>query len=170
MNSVYLLSYSIVCPLKIHFRKGHEISCLDYYIQRNINNGIRKLPESVSQSESFWDLMHTFIFRALFTTSLHGKNKSNVILPGVSSDMMQTLLSYIYLRKLNVTEDNVYQLLMTADYLSILGVLEICCQFLEYKLNALNCIGVLLFAKSHFCKKLAETTWRYIMRYFVQVN
>lgn len=84
--------------------------------------------------------------------------------------MMQTLLTYIYLRKLNVDENNVYELLMTADYLSILGVLEVCCQFLDSKLNSLNCIGVMLFARSHFCKRLAETSWRYIMRYFVQVS
>lgn len=97
-------------------------------------------------------------------------NKTEVLLPGVSSDMMRTLLTYIYLRKLNVDENNVYELLMTADYLSILGVLEVCCQFLESKLNPLNCIGVMLFARSHFCKKLAETSWRYIMRHFVQVS
>ncbi|KAF5306185.1 hypothetical protein FQR65_LT07461, partial [Abscondita terminalis] len=109
-------------------------------------------------------------FRALFTTSLHGKNKANVLLPGVSSDMMQTLLSYIYMRKLEVTEDNVYQLLMTADYLSILGVLNICCQFLESKLSPTNCIGILNFARAHFCKQLAQNTWKYIMRYFVLVG
>nr|XP_022918418.1 kelch-like protein 10 isoform X2 [Onthophagus taurus] len=108
-------------------------------------------------------------FKALFTTTLHGKNKTNVLLPGVSSEMMHALLSYIYLRKLNVNEDNVYKLLTTADYLSILGVLEICCDFLEYKLNPTNAIGIMLFARSHFCRKLAESAWKYIMRFFVQI-
>lgn len=84
--------------------------------------------------------------------------------------MMYTLLAYIYMRKLNVSEENVYQLLMTADYLSILGVLEICCQYLEYKLSPMNCIGVLTFARAHFCKQLAEAAWKYIMRYFVVVS
>lgn len=107
--------------------------------------------------------------RALFTTTLHGKNKTNVLLPGVSSEMMSALLSYIYLRKLNVTEENVYKLLTTADYLSILGVLEICCNFLEFKMNPYNCISIMLFARTHFCRKLAECAWKYIMRYFVQV-
>ncbi|KAI4460549.1 kelch protein [Holotrichia oblita] len=108
-------------------------------------------------------------FKALFTTTLHGKNKTNVLLPGVSSDMMNALLSYIYLRKLNVTEDNVYKLLTTADYLSILGVLEICCNFLEYKMSPSNCIGIMLFARSHFCRKLADAAWKYIMRFFVAI-
>lgn len=105
----------------------------------------------------------------MFTTSLHGKNKTNVLLPGVSSEMMHTLLSYIYLRKLNVTEENVYKLLTTADYLSILGVLDICCDFLESKLSPINSIGIMLFARSHFCRALAEKAWKYIMRYFVSI-
>lgn len=83
--------------------------------------------------------------------------------------MMHTLLSYIYLRKLNVTEDNVYKLLTTADYLSILGVLEICCEFLKSKLSPTNAIGIMLFARNHFCRNLAESAWQYVMRYFVSI-
>lgn len=83
--------------------------------------------------------------------------------------MMHTLLSYIYLRKLNVTEENVYKLLTTADYLSILGVLDICCDFLESKLSPSNSIGIMLFARSHFCRALAEKAWKYIMRFFVSI-
>ncbi|GJQ87318.1 hypothetical protein Trydic_g17366 [Trypoxylus dichotomus] len=108
-------------------------------------------------------------FKALFTTTLHGRSKTNVLLPGISAEMMNALLSYMYLRKLNVTEENVYKLLTTADYLSILGVLEICCNFLEFKMNPTNCIGIMSFARSHFCRKLADAAWRYIMRYFVGI-
>lgn len=79
------------------------------------------------------------------------------------------LLSYIYMRQLKLTDENVYTLLVTADYLSILGVLDICCQYLEKKLDPKNCIGTMLFARQHFCKALAEAAWNYIMRCFVQV-
>lgn len=84
--------------------------------------------------------------------------------------MMHTLLSYIYLRKLNVTEENVYKLLTTADYLSILGVLDICCEFLKSRLSSANVIGVMLFARNHFCRSLALSAWQYIMRYFVTIS
>lgn len=83
--------------------------------------------------------------------------------------MLQKLLLYVYLRKLEINESNVYSLLTTADYLSILGVLELCCKFLESTLIPKNCIGVLLFAREHFCHELASNTWRYIMKNFTNI-
>lgn len=110
-----------------------------------------------------------FNFRALFTTTLHNREKNRVHLPGVTSEMLQKLLVYIYLRKLEINEDNVYSLLITADYLSILGVLDLCCKHLEKNLNPKTCIGVLVFARNHFCRELATNTWKYIMRNFAQI-
>ncbi|XP_018329574.1 kelch-like protein 10 [Agrilus planipennis] len=109
-------------------------------------------------------------FKALFTTPLHGQSKSIVNLPGVSSDMLHSLLSYIYLRKLDINDENVYQFLITADYLSLLGVLEVCCKYLEFKLNPVNCIKILLFARAYFCQELADYAWKYIMRHFVDIS
>uniref|UniRef100_A0AAR5QJ18 BTB domain-containing protein n=1 Tax=Dendroctonus ponderosae TaxID=77166 RepID=A0AAR5QJ18_DENPD len=108
-------------------------------------------------------------FRALFTTTLHNKEKNQVHLPGVSSDMLQTLLVYVYLRKLDLNEENVYSILMAADYLSILGALDLCSTYLESILRPNNCIGILAFARSHFCRKLADNCWKYIMRNFAHV-
>ncbi|XP_044731886.1 kelch-like protein 10 isoform X2 [Chrysoperla carnea] len=108
-------------------------------------------------------------FRALFTTSLHGEEKRDITLSGITSEMMQLLINYAYLRKLEITEKNVYELLLTADYLSILGVLELCCSFLSSRLSPTNCIGIMFFARSHFCTDLAVEAHRYLMRYFVLV-
>ncbi|XP_056630797.1 kelch-like protein 10 [Diorhabda sublineata] len=108
-------------------------------------------------------------FRALFTTTLHNREKHRVHLPGVTSEMLQKLLVYIYLRKLDINHENVYSLLITADYLSILGVLELCCKFLKENLTPKNCIGILKFAKNYFCTDLANDTWKYIMRNFAEI-
>ncbi|KAJ8982881.1 hypothetical protein NQ317_004311 [Molorchus minor] len=97
------------------------------------------------------------------------KEKNRVQLPGVSSEMLQKLLVYIYLRKLDINDDNVYSLLITADYLSILGVLNLCCEYLEKTLSPKTCIGVLLFSRNHFCQDLATSTWKYIMRNFTEI-
>ncbi|XP_014616695.1 PREDICTED: kelch-like protein 10 [Polistes canadensis] len=108
-------------------------------------------------------------FRALFTTTLHSREKTDVLLPGVTSEMMNLLLEYAYLRSLDVNRDNVCQLLVTADYLSILGVLELCCEYLRQNLQPENCIGIVRFAREHFCKGLENDAYRYVMRHFVQV-
>ncbi|KAF7270132.1 hypothetical protein GWI33_016871 [Rhynchophorus ferrugineus] len=105
-------------------------------------------------------------FRALFTTTLHAKEKNRVHLPGITSDMLQALLVYVYLRKLDLNNENVYSVLIAADYLSILGALDLCCQYLELILSPTNCIGILAFARNHFCQDLAENCWKYIVRNF----
>ena len=109
-------------------------------------------------------------FRAAFTTLLHNKNETKVQIPGVSSEMMHILLNYAYLRKLDLNKNNVFDVLITADYLSMLGALEMCCKYLESILSPKNCIGILLFARNHFCTDLALICWRYIMKNFIQIS
>ncbi|KAK5645391.1 hypothetical protein RI129_006691 [Pyrocoelia pectoralis] len=108
-------------------------------------------------------------FKALFTTPLRAKNRNSVVLPGVSTDLMNSLLSYIYMRRLDVNESNVYQLLIISDYLSILGALDVCCQFLESELKPSNCLGIMNFARIYCCTQLASITWKYVMRHFVVI-
>lgn len=83
--------------------------------------------------------------------------------------MLQTLLVYVYLRKLELNDENVYSILIAADYLSILGALDLCCKYLESILRPSNCVGILAFARAHFCRDLANSCWKYIMKNFTQV-
>ncbi|CAL1684216.1 unnamed protein product [Lasius platythorax] len=109
-------------------------------------------------------------FRTLFTTTLHSREKTDVLLPGVTSPMMNLLLEYAYLRSIDVNRENVCELLTTADYLSILGVLDLCCDYLRDNLAPENCIGVMRFARQHFCKKLENDAYRFIVGHFVEVS
>lgn len=84
--------------------------------------------------------------------------------------MLQKLLIYIYLRELDLNETNVYSLLVIADYLSILGLLNLCCNYLKKMLTPKNCIGIMLFARKYFCRDLASDAWNYTMRNFVDVS
>jgi hypothetical protein len=83
---------------------------------------------------------------------------------------MNLLLEYAYLRTLDIRQDNVCQLLRSADYLNIPGVLELCCDYLRLNLTPENCIGIMLFAKDYFCRSLEIDARRYILRNFVQVR
>ncbi|CAA9994617.1 unnamed protein product, partial [Nesidiocoris tenuis] len=108
-------------------------------------------------------------FRALFTTSLHLKDQTDVTIPGLQTPEVNALLKYAYLRKIDVNFDNVSRLLATADYLAMTGVIELCCSFLKTELSSKNCIGILKYARDHFHKELEKYTFRYIMRNFVHI-
>ncbi|XP_043277025.1 kelch-like protein 10 isoform X2 [Venturia canescens] len=108
-------------------------------------------------------------FRTLFTTTLHSRERTDILLPGVSSPMMNHLLEYAYLRSLDINPGNVCELLVTADYLSVTGVLELCREYLRKHLSPEICMRVLRFAREHFCRGLEQDAYQYVMRHFVLV-
>ncbi|KDR17435.1 Kelch-like protein 10 [Zootermopsis nevadensis] len=108
-------------------------------------------------------------FRNLFGTTLHADEQTDVLLHGVSSDIMDQILGYIYTKKVDINHENVCQLLLTSDYLRVLGVIELCCQFLQNTLDLDNCIGIMRLARCHFCVDLESHARRYVLRHFAQL-
>lgn len=70
-----------------------------------------------------------------------------MLISGVRSEILLLLIEYAYLRRIDVTDTNVHELLMTADYLAFLGVLQLCCDHLRGSLNPKNCLGIMMFAR-----------------------
>lgn len=70
-----------------------------------------------------------------------------MLISGVRSEILLLLIEYAYLRRIEVTDANVHELLMTADYLAFLGVLQLCCDHLRASLNPKNCLGIMMFAR-----------------------
>lgn len=83
---------------------------------------------------------------------------------------MNLLLEYAYLRSVDINRENVCRLLITADYLSIFGVLDLCCDYLRDNLAPENCIGMMRFARQHFYKKLENDAYRFTIGQFVEVR
>ncbi|KAI8422351.1 hypothetical protein MSG28_006213 [Choristoneura fumiferana] len=94
---------------------------------------------------------------------------SDVLISGVRSEILLLLIEYAYLRRIDVTDANVHELLMTADFLAFLGVLQLCCDHLRTSLSPKNCLGIMTFARRVFCYKLEADSRRYLLRYFVTV-
>jgi len=114
-------------------------------------------------------------FNALFTGPLTNPGQREFLIRGIASDMMKTLLDFIYTRTILITEDNVIQvrtnpktnktkrvvlfyvatnrrildlqILESADYLGIVALKDLCCQFIAGHMGAHNCIGIRNFAE-----------------------
>uniref|UniRef100_A0A3P8ST07 Kelch like family member 10 n=1 Tax=Amphiprion percula TaxID=161767 RepID=A0A3P8ST07_AMPPE len=97
-------------------------------------------------------------FRALFS---HCSDPLVINIAGLSPDMMQLIIDFAYTGSVSVTKDNVQDLLLAADQLNVMGVIQACCSFLGEQLCPQNCIGIWRFTnicvspelqhKAHHC-------------------
>ncbi|XP_012284683.2 kelch-like protein 10 [Orussus abietinus] len=110
-------------------------------------------------------------FKALFTNSLKGgkTETTEVAITGVPGDVFGLILDYAYTGTCNVTAENVEQLLPLADRFEVLGVVQLCCQFLLQELRPENCLGIFKFARHYFCRDLEEKGRKYIRHHFKQI-
>ncbi|XP_066583829.1 kelch-like protein 10 [Prorops nasuta] len=110
-------------------------------------------------------------FKALFVNSLKsGKNETNeVSIDFASPDIFRLILDYAYTGTCNVTADNVEQLLPLADQFEVLGIVQLCCQFLLQELRPENCLGIVKFARYYFCNSLEEKGRKFIRYRFKSI-
>ncbi|XP_062572493.1 kelch-like protein 10 [Saccostrea cucullata] len=108
-------------------------------------------------------------FRTLFTSEFFQKNTKEVVITGVSADIMSLIIDYAYTRSSAVTSDNIERLLPAADQFHVLGLVSYCCDFLMSQLTAENCIGIIRFAKNYFCPNLENAAYRFLMIYITDV-
>ena len=82
-------------------------------------------------------------FKALFINSLKGGKSevTEVSINVVPADIFGLILDYAYTGSCKVTPENVEQLLPLADQFEVLGVVQLCCQFLLHELRPDNCLG-----------------------------
>ena len=108
-------------------------------------------------------------FRALFTNGLTETDQREVLLKGVSSDMMAFIIEYAYTRTIEVNSDNVERLLITADQFHVVGLIKQCTTFLGSQLAYDNCIGIYNFAKAFFCHHLCRLAHNFILENFCEI-
>ncbi|KAM9494994.1 kelch-like protein 10 [Clarias gariepinus] len=108
-------------------------------------------------------------FRVLFTHGCYPPDKFQYNIPGVSSEIMELIMEYVYVQRVNIKEENVHDLLIAADYLAINGLVNECSMFLKAQLCQENCIGIWRFARFYFCIELEQQAFQFILHHFEKV-
>ncbi|XP_037037306.1 kelch-like protein 10 isoform X2 [Bradysia coprophila] len=93
----------------------------------------------------------------------------NIQIPGVSSFAITKIVEYSYLRTCDLTEKNVYEILVVADYVAMLGLVQLCVEFLTKSLSSTNCVGIMRFAIVRENKDLYNMAHLYVLRNFEHV-
>lgn len=108
-------------------------------------------------------------FCAMFTNEMSEKDKSTITLHEISADVMRVLLDFVYTETVNVSVENVQELLPAACLLQLTGVKLACSSFLEKQLDASNCLGIKIFAEQHCCTELLQAAESFCLKHYEEI-
>ncbi|GAA6072450.1 kelch-like protein 10 isoform X1 [Tachysurus ichikawai] len=116
-------------------------------------------------------LIHVLLFlicRALFTR-WSNLDQGVYNINGVSPEIMDLIIHYMYTQDIQVTTDEVKTLLATANYLLIQDLVMSCCEFIQEHLNPDNCLRIWQYADTHSCYELRDQAYMYTLHHFEDV-
>ncbi|KAJ3595221.1 hypothetical protein NHX12_004525 [Muraenolepis orangiensis] len=108
-------------------------------------------------------------FCALFSAGMKEADKEEVQILGVDAGIFEVLLDFIYTGGINVSVENVQELMVAADMLQLGEVVSICGEFLKGHIDPSNCVGIFQFLEQIACMDLLEFTENYIHVHFLEV-
>ncbi|KAI8786892.1 kelch ECH-associated protein 1 [Biomphalaria glabrata] len=110
-------------------------------------------------------------FRGMFMNGMREANSDEVELlePSLTPEILRILVDFAYTYEILVTQMNVQSLLVSAIFLEMQRVVEVCSLFMEQQLDPSNCIGFYYFASMHGCLDLEIKAKKYIQEHFCEV-
>lgn len=109
-------------------------------------------------------------FLGLFTSDMKERQQTEVKLEGFKSLVMSDLLNYIYTGEVEITEENVKELVFAGDYLLIESLKDKGSFYLEETLSPSNCLSVRAFSEKFDCEELMDKSESFILDNFVAVS
>ena len=136
-----------------------------------------KLCDVVIQVEDRQFMAHRIVlagsspyFQAMFTGDLEESKKRVVTIREIPEAVMELLLDYCYTFTVEITKDNVQDLLPASCILQLNWVRETCCEFIKHQLDSSNCLGIRSFADTHCCQELQEAADSYAQQHYLEVR
>ncbi|XP_073434349.1 kelch-like protein 10 [Dendrobates tinctorius] len=108
-------------------------------------------------------------FRALFTNSWKNSEEKVHDISGFSPEIIKLVLEYAYTWMVPINANNVENLFIAADYFNILGLLQLCSDFMINQLCPKNSIGIYKFTDHYYCPKLHQKAYAYILHNFENI-
>lgn len=107
--------------------------------------------------------------RAMFTCGMKESSQEEIVLRDIEPLAMELLIDFAYTGQIEVTTENVQDLLPAAGILQLRDLKVACCEFLSDHMDVSNCLGIKQFADMHSCPNLVKKANRFIVRKFADV-
>lgn len=130
---------------------------------------------TITQDESTFPVHRAILgscsdyFRTLFTTSLPSE-KDHISIGGIRGMIMERIIKYAYLRELDISEEDMFEMYAAADFLGMPSLQERCIQYIKSVLRTENCVRVMLYGQQRHCTALYEFARKYVLKNFLEVS
>ncbi len=108
-------------------------------------------------------------FQAMFFHELLESRQEEVEIKDMNPDVLESLVDFAYSGEIDLSIDNVQEILAAASLLQINHVQDLCCQFLMKQLDVTNCLGIKTFVEANGCSQVSSDIDRFACRHFEQV-
>ena len=112
---------------------------------------------------------YSLYFKTMFETEMKEKYSDTVEIGGVDATSMESLLNFIYTRKICINQQNVFNLLAASDYLQFNVAKQFCFDFLSCTLSVETCFKVLKMADSYQNRYGLYQVFQFINENFAQI-
>ena len=109
-------------------------------------------------------------FMAMFTNEMKESQQDVIEMQDINPTILENLVTFAYMGDIEVSVDNVQDVLSASSLLQIRQVQEICCDFLKKQLDASNCLGIKNFAEANGCQQLSEVIDNFARMHFQDVS
>lgn len=109
-------------------------------------------------------------FYAMFNNELIENEKDTVELHSISSCIFNILLDFMYTGKIQITRCNAQELIVAADMLMLMHLIDACVEFFKKELDVTNSVGIYRFADQHGLTDLAKEALKFIQDNFPHIS
>ncbi len=109
-------------------------------------------------------------FMAMFTNEMKESQQDVIEMQDINPTILENLVTFAYMGDIEVSVDNVQDVLSASSLLQIRQVQEICCDFLKKQLDASNCLGIKNFAEANGCQQLSDVIDSFARMHFQDVS
>ena len=113
---------------------------------------------------------YSMFFRTMFQTNMKEKYAYTVTIEGVDETFLESLIEFIYTRKISINQENVFDLLAASDYLQIGEAKQFCFDFLSNIISVETCLEVLNTADLYQNNNLVNKTVQFIAKNFATIS
>ena len=108
-------------------------------------------------------------FDSMFFSEMRETYEHQVIIDTISKDVMELVVEFFYTSKIQITSNNVYDIMEAANYLNLQNVKQFCTNFLLNEVEPENCFKLKKISKLYDCQTLTRKIDSVIERHFETV-